>query len=121
MKTLLAAALILVSGRTALSWQMAPDRVAIVNGESISLKEVEEAAAEDLQSLDLRRAQFERQLSRDRQSMIESALDRVIRGKLLLAEAKKQKISVDELLILQVDGRIRPPTDEAVAEFYNSN
>jgi len=117
---LLATVLVLSVGRKA-DGQAVSETVALVNGESISMKEVEDAAAEDLQSLELRKAQFERQLSRDRQSMIQNSLDKVIRGRLLVAEAQKLKVSIDELLAVQVDNTISPATDEAVARFYNSN
>jgi protein-disulfide isomerase len=45
----------------------------------------------------------------------------VIRGRLLLAEAEKQKISVDELIAIQVNGAFSSATDDAVAQFFNSN
>ncbi len=96
-------------------------RAAIVNGEWISIKEVEDAAAEDLQSLEFRRAQFEQQLKRDRQSAIEDTLDKIIRDRLLSAEAKKRNISADELIAIQVDGAVAAPTDEAIVQFYNAN
>jgi predicted DsbA family dithiol-disulfide isomerase len=96
-------------------------RAAMINGESISMKEVEDAAAEDLQSLEFRRTQFEQQLKRDRQSAIEETLDKMIRDRLLLAEAKKRNITADELIAIQVDGAVAAPTDETVVQFYNSN
>jgi predicted DsbA family dithiol-disulfide isomerase len=106
---------------TAFAQQRDSGRAATVNGESISMKEVEDAAAEDLESLEFRRTQFEQQLKRDRQSAIEDTLDKMIRDRLLSAEAKKRNISADELIAIQVDGTVAAPTDEAVVQFYNSN
>jgi len=97
------------------------DRAAMVNGESISMKEVEEAAAAELQGLEFRKAQFEQQLKRDRQTAIEDALEKVIKDRLLAAEAKKRNITSDELVALQVDGEIAAPTDEAIVQFFNAN
>jgi predicted DsbA family dithiol-disulfide isomerase len=94
---------------------------AIVNGESISMKDVEDAAADDLQNIEFRKKQFEQQLKRDRQSALQDALEKVIKDRLLSAEAKKRKITVDELLAIEVDGATAAPTDEAIVRFYNAN
>jgi len=96
-------------------------KAAVVNGESISMEEVEEAAAEDLKNLEFRKTQFEQQLKRDRQSAIEDTLDKIIRERLLSAEAKKRKITADELIAIQVDAAVTAPTDETIVRFYNSN
>src|SRR5262249_45667663 len=100
--------------------QQSGDRVAMVNGESVYAAEIEKAASEDLQSLELRRVQFEVQIQRDREAAMEDALDRVVRNRLLDLEAKKRKISVDDLIAIEVDGATAAPSDELVMSFYNA-
>lgn len=97
------------------------NEAAIVDGESISMKDVEDAAADDLQNIEFRRKQFEQQLKRDRQSAIQDALEKVIKDRVLSAEAKNRKITVDELLAIQVDGATAAPSDEVIVQFYNTN
>lgn len=98
-----------------------PDRVAVVNGENISALEVERAAAGNLAKLELRRAQFELQLRRDRESALDDALERLLRSRVLAAEAASRKISIDELISIEVDAAIPPPADEAIVQFYTAN
>jgi len=106
---------------TAAARQADSDRAAIVNGEAISMKEIEEAAAAELQGIEFRRTQFEQQLKRDKQTAIEDALEKVIKERVLAAEAKKRNITVDELVAIQIDGAVAAPTDEAIVQFYNAN
>ncbi len=101
--------------------QAPPGPMALVSGEAISTGEVERAAAEDLQSLELRKVQFEVQLQRDRQSAMEDALDRVVRSRLLELEAKKRKVSVGDLVAIEVDAAATVPSDELIVAFYNAN
>jgi protein-disulfide isomerase len=75
----------------------------VVNGESISADEVRNVAAVDLQDLENRRAQFEIQLERDKQAALENALEKIITGRVLAAEAAERKLSVDELVTREVD------------------
>ena len=105
----------------AFAQQTLPNTVAQVNGESVTAAEVESAAAPDLQSLSLRKVQFDAQLERDRQTMLEDALERVVRDRLLAAEAKKHKISTEELIAIEVDAATKIPTDETIVAFYNAN
>src|SRR5215475_7856592 len=53
--------------------------------------------------------------------MIEDALQKVIRHRLLAAEAKKRNITVDELVAIQVDSAVTAATDKAIVQFYNEN
>jgi protein-disulfide isomerase len=92
-----------------------------VNGKPISAREVQEAAADELAKIDLRKAQFEMELQRDRASALETALDTVMKARVLAAEAAKRKISVEELLAIEVDSAEPQPSDDAIVEFYASN
>jgi RNA polymerase sigma factor (sigma-70 family) len=113
--------LIVVLCATALAAQSDPDRAAVVNGERISLQDVERAAAPELKAIEVRKSQFEIELERDRRVALDNALEGIVRDRLLSAEAKKRKLSVDELLALEVDSAAPKPADEVVVQFYNEN
>ena len=98
-----------------------PKRVAAVNGQPISEDEVLAAAAADLAKLDARRAQFDLEIKRERESALQAALDRLFKDRVLAAEAARRKISVDELLEIEVNRYVPAPTDEALVQFYNAN
>jgi len=112
--------MLLLAG-TAVTQRTTPGPLAVVNGEAITAQEIEKAAAQDLQSLELRKVQFDIQLERDRQSAMQDALDSVIKDHLLSAEAKKRKVSVDEFLAVEIDGAITTPGDATIVQFYNEN
>jgi len=106
---------------TAVAERPDPDRVAVVNGESISIQEVEKAAEGAMKSIELRRTQFEIELERDRKVALDDALEGIVRDRLLAAEAKKHKVSVEELIALEVDSIVPQPADDFVVQFYNEN
>jgi len=89
---------------SALGQKTGSDAAGVVNGESISADEVRNAAALDLQSLENRRVQFEIQMQRDKQAALENALEKIITGRVLAAEAAERKLSVDELVAREADG-----------------
>jgi protein-disulfide isomerase len=93
----------------------------VVNGEPIVLSDVEQAAAPEIKSLELRKIQFDIELERDRKAALENALEGILRDRVLATEAKKHKVSVDELVAIEVDGAVPRPTDEEVVQFYNAN
>jgi protein-disulfide isomerase len=101
--------------------QNSPEAVAVVNGEPILLEEVESAASADLAQLEARRIQFELEMKRDRDAALESALETLVKDRVLAAEAARRRISISDLLEIEVNSAAVPPTDEAVAEFYNAN
>ena len=87
----------------------------------LSFQDVEQAAAPEIKSLELRKIQFDIELERDRKAALENALEGILRDRVLATEAKKHKISVDELVAIEVDGAVPRPTDEEVVQFYNAN
>ena len=95
--------------------------VAVVDGVSISAQEVESAAAEALTQLEFRRTQFEIEMKRERESALENALDRILTSRVLAVEAAKRRITIDELLEIEVNSAAPPPSDEAVVQFYHTN
>lgn len=106
---------------TSSAQQVDPKPAGVVNGKPISAKEVEEAAADDLAKIELRKTQFEMELKRDRAAVLENAIDTVMKARVLSTEAAKRKISVEELLAIEVDSAAPPPADDAIVEFYAAN
>jgi protein-disulfide isomerase len=93
-------------------------QLASVNGEWISEEEVLKAAARELDDLEIRRTQFESQFERDKQAVLESALDRIIRDRVLAAEAAKRGVSVQQLLALEAEAFVaRLKKDYAVKSY----
>jgi protein-disulfide isomerase len=99
-RNLAAAAMFLFFSRTVFTQDATPRAMAVVNGESISEDEVRKAAALDLQGLENRRIQFEIQMERDKQAVLEAAINKVITERVLAAEAAKRNVPVDELVDL---------------------
>jgi len=96
-------------------------RLAVVNGETITEKQVQTEAAAELDRLEAKRLQFEAGLSRDRQTVVENQLNQMIEDRVLTAEAKKRGTATDKLVEEEVDKKVAPPADEAILKFYNDN
>jgi len=101
--------------------QKGPQPVAIVNGQPILLEEVESAAAEDLEKLIVRKVQFDLEVKRDREAALETALETLMKDRVLAAEAASRRITAGDLIEIDVNSKVAPPSDEAVVEFYNAN
>jgi len=86
------------------------DAVATIDGKPVSLSELEELAAPQLQ-----------QLEAQKHKILESTLDQLIENKLLEAEAAKRELSVDALVKAEVDDKIQPVTDADVDTWYEQN
>lgn len=93
-------------------------QVAVVNGESISLQDVENAAAQDLRNLELRKAQFDIQLEREKKAALEDALEKIVGDRLLAAEAMKRKVPVDQLLAIEAEAFVVRLKKEYAVKFY---
>ena len=86
--------------------------LATIDGEPVRMAELDELVADQL-------AQMDRQYRRERQQLIEAGLDRVIRDRLVEAEAAKRGISSEELMAAQT-GEVQV-TDEEIAIWYQRN
>jgi predicted DsbA family dithiol-disulfide isomerase len=117
--TLLTTLLLLFS--TAASAQSGGKRIAVVNGEVITEDQVQAAAREDLAALELKRAQFETELARNKSTAMENALEEIVTQKVLDAEAKKKNMTPDQLVNTEVDAKVAVPSDEAVEQFWTEN
>jgi protein-disulfide isomerase len=101
--------------------QKTPQPLAVVNGQAIFSEEAESVAAEALSKLEVRKAQFDLEMKREREAALEEALETLFKDRMLAAEAAHRKISVNDLLEIEVNSVAASPTDEAVVEFYNAN
>jgi protein-disulfide isomerase len=101
--------------------QAANKRLAVVNGETITEKQVQTEAASELDRLEAKRLQFESEWARDKQTALAHQLDQMIEDRVLTAEAKKRGTTTDKLVEDEVDKNVAVPTDDAILKFYNEN
>jgi protein-disulfide isomerase len=101
--------------------QGADKRLAVVNGETITEKQVQTEALSDLERLEAKRLQFESGLVRDKHTVMENQLNQMIEDRVLTAEAKKRGTTTDKLVEEEVDKKVPVPADEAILKFYTDN
>jgi len=101
--------------------QAGEKRLAVVNGETITEKQVQAAAADELDRLEAKRLQFESGLARDRQTALENNLNEMIEDRVLTAEAKKRGTTTDKLVEEEVDRKVKTPSDDEIVKFYEAN
>ena len=90
--------------------QALPATLAIVNGVSISTRDIEKATGDSVRNL-------QRQVVDARKR----ELDLLINSKLLAIEAKKRGISTTKLLETEVVAKVKPPTPIETRAFYDQN
>jgi protein-disulfide isomerase len=90
--------------------QVLPATLAIVNGVTISARDIEKATGDSVRNL--------------QQQVVEARkreLDLLINSKLLALEAKKRGVSTTKLLEKEVVGKVKPPTPVETRAFYDQN
>ena len=90
--------------------QALPATLAVVNGVTISARDVEKATGESVRNL--------------QQQVVEARkheLDLMINSRLLAAEAKKRGITTAKLLELEVVAKAKPPTQAEAQTFFDQN
>jgi predicted DsbA family dithiol-disulfide isomerase len=97
------------------------NRVAVVNGQTITQSDLEKAAESDLKGLETRKLQNDAALAQDRQVALTKALEQIVADKLIEAEAKKEGKTKEQLLEAEVDSNVDVPSDAEVAAFYDAN
>ena len=95
--------------------------LALVDGAAITEEQVQAAAGPDLEKLELQQLQLQAEATRNRHTIIEMNLNRIVEGKLLAAEVAKRSISKDALLKAEVESKVKPATSEDVDAFYDTN
>ena len=103
------------------SAQSNSNRVAVVNGQTITQEELEKAAAGELKGLETRKLQNDASLAQDKQEILQKALDELVAEKLIEAEAAKEKKTKEQLLEAEVESNIDTPSAEEVEAFYDAN
>ena len=97
------------------------NRVAVVNGQTITQEELEKAAATELKGLETRKLQNDASLAQDKQEILTKALDELVAEKLIEAEAAKEKKTKEQLLEAEVESNVDTPSAEEVQAFYEAN
>ena len=87
-----------------------PATLAIVNGVTISARDIEKATGESIRNL-------QKQVTEARKR----ELDLLINSKLLAIEAKKRGITTAKLLEQEVVAKVKPPTQAEAQTFYDQN
>jgi protein-disulfide isomerase len=90
-----------------------PDVLATVDGDKITMSEVRDRAGTELDRIDT-------QYYLIRSKIVEAVLDSMLRERTILAEAKKQKKSVDDLINAEA-GQQLEPTDAQITAWYQAN
>lgn len=95
-----------------------PSVAALVQGEAVSLDELQKAAAPQLKDLELRKLQLEAQLESQKHQILQDSLNRLVEERLLALEAESRGVTVGELLQTEVEEAKDQITDEEVDAFY---
>ncbi len=98
-----------------------PKFVSSMQGMTITEEELNRAAAADLEKLEIQKLQTDANYERNRRSVLEYALSRLVEERLLAAEAARQGITSAQLLVREVDKNVREATDQEVSAFYEAN
>ena len=97
------------------------NRVALVNGQTITQEELDRAAANELRNLETKRLQNDASLAQDKQQILTRALEQLAADKLIEAEAKKLNMSREQLIEAEVNSNVEAPSDSDVEAFYDAN
>lgn len=97
------------------------DVVAEVAGSAITQMDLQQAAAKDLEQLEMQSIQFKAKQERKRHQILEARLKRIVGEKLVGLEATDRSVSIQELLDSEVYSQIGQPTEEEIDSFYKSN
>ncbi len=90
-----------------------PAVLASVGDEQITMEDIRARTGDDLAAL-------ETNYQRARHKLVRTALDQILREKVLLAEAQKEGKSVDELVAAEAGGSLEP-SDVEIAAWYKDN
>src|SRR6516164_8081733 len=103
------------------SAQSNANRVAVVNGQTVTQADLEKAAGNELQGLEIKRLQSEANLAQEKQEILQKTLDDLVADKLIEAEAAKEGKTKAQLLDAEVESNISTPSAEEVDAFYEAN
>ncbi len=97
------------------------DVVAEVRGVPITRDDLQSAAAEELEAVEIQSLQFHAQQENELHRILETRLEAILAEKLVALEASEQGLSTEELLDREVRTQFEEPTQEEVEDFYLEN
>jgi protein-disulfide isomerase len=92
-----------------------------VQGQQITLSELEASAGEALTGVDAQLLQCQRQAEQSRFQVLQSALQEEIQRRLIAAEAEKAGQTPEAYVAAELESKLAPVTDTDVEAFYNQN
>lgn len=95
--------------------------VARVQGQQITMSELEASAGEALTGVQAQLLQCERQAEQSRFQVLQSTLQEEVQKRLVAAEAEKAGQTPEAYLAAELESKLAPPTDADVEAFFNQN
>jgi thiol-disulfide isomerase/thioredoxin len=92
-----------------------------VQGQQITLSELEASAGEALTGVDAQLLQCQRQAEQSRFQVLQSALQEEVQRRLVAAEAEKAGQTPEAYVAAELESKLAPVTDADVEAFYNQN
>ncbi len=99
----------------------APRQVATFDGKSITDEDLRKAAASDLDNLSIQVDEMNANVTRLEHQILDTNLLRLLADKMFEAEAAKRGMSKDAFLDKELQGKVKEPSIQDVAAFYEAN
>ncbi len=99
----------------------APREVATFNGTSITDEDLRKAAASDLDNLSIQVDEMNANVARMEHQILETNLLHLLADKMFEAEAAKRGITKDAFLDKELQGKVKEPSIQDIAAFYEAN
>lgn len=97
------------------------ETAAEVEGKTISMSELEDAAEDQLEQVEMQLIQCQRQAQTSRYEALNSVLQQMVRERLLEKEAEEAGQSVEDYRAAELESSIEEVTEEDVQAFYDQN
>jgi len=94
---------------------------ATINGIIVTEDEIRDAAADDLESIELRKLREAAANARAEHEAMTQAMERLMEEKLLTLEAAEQDVSKEQLIEREILRKITDPTEEEIDRVYELN
>ena len=101
--------------------QTNPKLAATVNGEDITVQQLEQAALQELLTLSTNPPKPQSAYDRARLVVLWKTLNTMIEDKLIAAEAAKDHMTREQLLNAEIESNVETPSAKQVEEFYEAN
>jgi len=94
---------------------------AAIDDAVVTESEIRDAAAADLESIELRKLHAAAVNAREERETMIKAMERVLEEKLLALEAAEQGVSTEQLIEREIRGKITEPSEEEIDRIYTLN